>query len=111
MVNITASVFAPTSPQIYQRNRSGEPRRAVHAFIRLKLTTANADSLEGVAQQEADLAAGVALLAFALVALGPVELRLDLSDAGHLLLLLVEVGAGELVSHGFGPKQTQTLRG
>lgn len=64
----------------------------------------NGDLLEGVAQQEADLAAVVALFAVALVALRPVELRLDLADAGHLLLLLgVEVGAGELVSHGFGP--------
>lgn len=62
------------------------------------------DLLEGVAQQEADLSAVVALLAVALVALGPVELRLDLPDAGHLLLLLrVEVRAGQLVSHGFGP--------
>lgn len=66
------------------------------------------DLLEGVAQEEADLAAGVALLAFALVAFGPVELRLDLADAGHLLLLLgVEVGTGELVSHGLGPEQTE----
>lgn len=65
------------------------------------------DSLEGVAQQEADLAAGVALFAFALVALGPVELRFNLSNAGYLLLLLVEIRAGELVSHGFGPKQMQ----
>lgn len=65
------------------------------------------DSLEGVAQQEADLAAGVALFAFALIALGPVELRFNLSNAGYLLLLLVEIRAGELVSHGFGPKQTQ----
>lgn len=62
------------------------------------------NSLEGVAQQEADLATVVALLAVALVAFGPVELRLDLPDAGHLLLLLrVEVRAGQLVSHGFGP--------
>lgn len=63
------------------------------------------DSLEGVAQQEADLAAGVALFAFALIAFGSVELRLDLPDAGDLLLLLaVEIRAGELVSHGFGPE-------
>lgn len=62
------------------------------------------DSLEGVAQQKADLPTVVALLAVALVALGPVELRLDLSDAGHLLLFLrVEVRAGKLVSHGLGP--------
>lgn len=63
-----------------------------------------ADLLEGVAQQEADLAAVVSLFAVALVALRPVELRLDLADAGHLLLFLsVEVGTGELVSHGLGP--------
>lgn len=62
------------------------------------------DLLEGVAQQEADLAAVVALFAIALVALRPVELRLDLANAGHLLLLLgVEVGTGQLVSHGLGP--------
>lgn len=68
----------------------------------------SADSLEGVAQQEADLAAVVALFAFALVALGPVKLRFDLPDAGHLLLLLaVEVRTGELVSHGLGPARTR----
>lgn len=62
------------------------------------------DLLEGVAQQEADLAAVVALFAITQVALRPVELRLDLADAGHLLLLLgMEVGTGELVSHGLGP--------
>lgn len=65
------------------------------------------DLLEGVAQEEADLATVVALFAFALVALGPVELRFDLPNAGHLLLLLsVEIRTGELVSHGLGPKQT-----
>lgn len=65
------------------------------------------DLLEGVAQEEADLAAVVPLFAFALVALGSVELRFDLPDAGHLLLLLaVEIRAGELVSHGLGPTQT-----
>lgn len=65
------------------------------------------DLLEGVAQEEADLAAVVALFAFALVALGPVELRFDLPNAGYLLLLLaVEIRTGELVSHGLGPKQT-----
>lgn len=70
------------------------------------------DLLEGVAQQEADLAAGVALFAFALIAFGPVELGLDLPDAGDLLLLLaVEIRAGELVSHGFGPERAQNSRG
>lgn len=65
------------------------------------------DLLEGVAQEEADLAAVVTLFAFALVALGPVELRFDLPNAGYLLLLLgVEIRTGELVSHGLGPKQT-----
>lgn len=66
------------------------------------------DLLEGVAQEEADLAAVVALFAFALVALGSVELRFNLPNAGYLLLLLtVEIRAGELVSHGLGPKQTR----
>lgn len=65
-----------------------------------------ADLLEGVAQEEADLAAGVALFAFALVAFGSVELRFNLPNAGYLFLLLsVEIGTGELVSHGLGPKQ------
>lgn len=73
----------------------------------LLLKGPNLDSLEGVAQQEADLAAGVALFALALIALGSVELRFDLSNAGYLLLLLVEIRAGELVSHGFGPKQNE----
>lgn len=79
----------------------------VPSCARLLLKGPNVDSLEGVAQQEADLAAGVALFALALIALGSVELRFDLSDAGYLLLLLVEIRAGELVSHGFGPEQTQ----
>ncbi len=66
-----------------------------------------ADLLEGVAQEEADFAAGVALFPFALVAFGPVELRFNLPDAGYLLLLLsMEIRTGELVSHGLGPKQT-----
>lgn len=63
------------------------------------------DLLEGVAQQEADLATVVALFAFALIPLGSVELRFNLANAGHLLLLLVEIRAGELVGHGFGPKR------
>ena len=63
--------------------------------------------LKGVAQEEADLATVVSLFAFALVALGSVELRLDLPNTGDLLLLLtVEIRTGELVSHGLGPKQT-----
>lgn len=67
--------------------------------------------LEGVAQQEADLAAGVALLAFALIAFGPVKLRLDLPNAGDLLLILaMEIRAGELVSHGLGSEITQGVR-
>lgn len=66
-----------------------------------------ADLLEGVAQEEADLAAGIALFAFALVALGSVELRFNLPNAGNLLLLFsMEIRAGELVSHGLGPKPT-----
>ncbi len=67
-----------------------------------------ADLLEGVAQEEADLAAVVARFAFTLVALGSVELRFDLSNAGYLLLLLsMEIRTGELVSHGLGPKRTR----
>lgn len=65
------------------------------------------DLLEGIAQEEADLATSVALLAFALIAFGSVKLRFDLTNAGYLLLLLsMEIRAGELVSHRFGPKQT-----
>lgn len=66
--------------------------------------------LEGIAQEEADLAAVVALFALTRVALGSVELRFDLPDAGYLLLLFtVEIRTGELVSHGLGPKQTHTV--
>lgn len=65
------------------------------------------DLLEGIAQQEADLAAVVALFALALVALGSIKLWFDLPNAGYLLLLLaVKIRTGELVSHGLGPKQT-----
>lgn len=72
-------------------------------LLQLKLS----DLLEGVAQEEADLAAVVARFAFTLVALRPVELRFDLPNAGYLLLLLVEIRTGELVSHGLRPEQTQ----
>lgn len=66
------------------------------------------DSLEGVAQEEADLATGVTLFTFTLVPFGSVELWLDLPNAGYLLLLLtVEIGAGELVSHGLRPKHSE----
>lgn len=66
-----------------------------------------ADLLEGVAQEEADLAAVVALFTFTLVPLGSVELWFDLPNAGYLLLLFtVEIRTGELVSHGLGPKHT-----
>lgn len=72
-----------------------------HRLCQLKLN----DLLEGVTQEEADLAAVVALFAFALVAFGSVELRLDLPNAGDLLLLLsVEIRARELVSHWLGPE-------
>lgn len=65
-----------------------------------------ADSLEGVAQKEADFAAVVALFAIALVSLAqPVKFWFDLPDAGQLLTLLLtmEIRAGELVSHGLRP--------
>lgn len=63
-------------------------------------------SLEGVAQEEADFAAGVALFAVPLVSLAqPVEFWFDLPDAGQLLTLLltVEIRTGELVSNGLRP--------
>lgn len=63
------------------------------------------DSLEGVAQEEADFAAGV-LFAIALVSLAqPVKFWFDLPNAGQLLTLLLtmEIRAGKLVSHGLRP--------
>lgn len=103
MVNITVCTNIPASLPAQPKSRALQICSCTH----LLLEGPNLDSLEGVAQQEADLAAGVALLALALIALGSVELRFDLSNAGYLLLLLVEIRAGELVSHGFGPKQMQ----
>lgn len=67
-----------------------------------------ADSLEGVAQKEADFAAVVALFAIALVSLAqPVQFWFDLPNAGQLLTLLLtmEIRAGELVSHGLRPRE------
>lgn len=65
------------------------------------------DLLECVSQEEADFATVVPRFALAQVALGSVQLWFNLPDARHLLLLLaVEIRAGELVSHGLGPKQT-----
>ncbi len=63
------------------------------------------DSLEGVAQEEADFAAGV-LFAIPLVSLAqPVKFWFDLPNAGQLLTLLLtmEIRAGKLVSHGLRP--------
>ena len=70
--------------------------------------------LEGVAQEEADFAAGVALLAITLFALPQsVQLWFDLPNTGHLLTLLLamEIWTGELMSHGLRPaEKTETVQ-
>lgn len=66
------------------------------------------DSLKGITQEKADLAAGVAQFALTLVTLWSVELWFDLPNTGHLLFLFtMEIRTGELLSHGLGPTQRE----